>query len=65
MTVTWLGPLVVVGFLSGLTAAAVLLRLGRLRSPRSALAAASLPFVCAALPVVALVLLSVIAAYVP
>ena len=41
MMVTGLGPLVVVGFLAGLTLAAVLLRLGRLNSPLSALGAAS------------------------
>ncbi|PNU04092.1 hypothetical protein [Novosphingobium guangzhouense] len=59
MMVTGLGPLVVVGFLIGLTLAAVLLRLGRLRSPASAFAAAALPFGCAALPVIGLVMISV------
>ncbi|GLK42907.1 MULTISPECIES: hypothetical protein [Novosphingobium] len=63
MTVTGLGPLVVVGFLAGLTLAAVLLRLGRLNSPLSALGAAALPFGCAALPVLVLVAISVAAAY--
>lgn len=62
VTATWLGPLVVVGFLTGLTIAAVLLRLGRLRSPASALAASALPFVFAALPVLILVAFSVIVA---
>ena len=59
MTVTGLGPMVVIGFLTGLTVAAVLLRLGRLRSPARALAAAALPFGCAALPVAVLVALSI------
>jgi len=58
MWVIWFGPLVVVFFLAGLTLAAVLLRLGKLRSPRSALAAISLPFGCAALPMLALAVLS-------
>lgn len=62
MTLTAFGPLVVVGFLAGLTIAAVLLRLGKLRSPASALAAAALPFGCAALPVAILVAFSVIMA---
>ncbi|MEE4452287.1 hypothetical protein [Novosphingobium resinovorum] len=62
MTATFLGPLVVVGFLCGLTLASVLLRLGKLRTPMSALAAASLPFGCAALPVAVLVAFSVIMA---
>ncbi len=62
VTATWIGPLVVVGFLVGLTIAAVLLRLGRLRSPASALAASALPFVFAALPVLILVAFSVIVA---
>jgi hypothetical protein len=62
MTISWLGPLVVIGFLAGLTIAAVLLRLGRLRSPRRALGAAALPFGCAALPVAALVAVSLFVA---
>lgn len=62
MTISWLGPLVVIGFLAGLTIASVLLRLGRLRSPRRALAAAALPFGCAALPVAMLVVVSVFVA---
>lgn len=62
MWVSWLGPLVVVGFLAGLTIASVLLRMGKLRSPRSALAAAALPFGCAALPVGMLVMISVFVA---
>ncbi|EJL30058.1 hypothetical protein [Novosphingobium sp. AP12] len=61
MWVIWFGPVVVVFFLAGMTVAAVLLRLGKLRSPRSALAAASLPFGCAALPVLALAVLSLAA----
>lgn len=63
MMVTWIGPFVVVGFLIGLTVASVLLRLGKLRSPLSALGAAALPFGCAALPVAALVAFSVVVAY--
>lgn len=61
MWVIWFGPVVVVFFLVGMTISAVLLRLGRLRSRRSALAAAALPFICAALPVLALALLSLAA----
>lgn len=61
MWVIWFGPVVVVFFLAGMTIAAVLLRLGKLRSPRSALAAVALPFGCAALPVLGLALLSVAA----
>ncbi|MFC0205156.1 hypothetical protein [Novosphingobium soli] len=64
MSVTGLGPLVVSGFLLGLTLAAVLLRLGRLKTPRSALAAAALPFALATLPVVALAVLSLTASWV-
>ncbi len=58
MWVIWFGPVVVVCFLAGMTIAAVLLRLGKLRSPRSALGAVALPFGCAALPVLSLSLLS-------
>lgn len=58
MWVIWFGPVVVVFFLIGMTVAAVLLRLGKLRTPRSALAAVALPFGCGALPVLALALLS-------
>jgi hypothetical protein len=61
MWVIWFGPLVVVFFLVGMTIGAVLLRLGRLRSPRAALAAVALPFGFAALPVLALALLSLAA----
>lgn len=61
MWVIWFGPVVVVFFLVGMTISAVLLRLGRLRSRRSALAAVALPFFCAALPVLALALLSLAA----
>lgn len=61
MWVIWFGPVVVVFFLAGMTVAAVLLRLGKLRSPRSALAAVALPFGCATLPVLALALLSLAA----
>lgn len=63
MTVMSFGPLVVVFFLIGMTVAAVLLRLGKLRSPRSALAAAALPFGCAAFPVLALAFLSLAASF--
>jgi len=61
MWVIWFGPMVVVFFLAGMTIAAVLLRLGRLRSRSSAVAAMALPFGCAALPVLALALLSLAA----
>jgi hypothetical protein len=61
MWVIWFGPMVVVFFLVGMTIAAVLLRLSKLRSPRTALAAAALPFGCAALPVLALAVLSLAA----
>jgi hypothetical protein len=61
MWVIWFGPLVVVFFLAGMTIAAVLLRLGKLGSRRSAAAAIALPFGCGALPVLALALLSLAA----
>lgn len=61
MSVTEIGPLVVAGFMVGLMLAAVLLRLGKLRSPGSALSAAALPFGCAALPVLLLIAFSVLA----
>lgn len=61
MWVIWFGPMVVVCFLAGMTIAAVLLRLGKLRSPRSALAAVALPFGCGALPMLALALFSLAA----
>ncbi|WP_159981039.1 MULTISPECIES: hypothetical protein [unclassified Novosphingobium] len=61
MWVIWFGPMVVVCFLAGMTIAAVLLRLGKLQSPRSALAAVALPFGCGALPVLALALFSLAA----
>lgn len=63
MAVTGLGPIVALGFLAGLTTSAVLLRLGRLRSPRAALAAAALPFGCAMLPLAALIAASLAASW--
>jgi hypothetical protein len=61
MWVIWFGPVVVVFFLVGMTIAAVLLRLGKLATPRSAVAAIGLPFGCGALPVLALAVLSLAA----
>lgn len=62
MRVIWFGPLVVVFFLAGMTIAAVMLRLGKLHTPRRALAAMALPFGCAGFPVLALTVASLSAA---
>ncbi|HUD30016.1 MAG TPA: hypothetical protein VMQ93_14180 [Novosphingobium sp.] len=61
MWVIWFGPVVVVFFLVGMTISAVLLRLGRLRTARQGIVAVALPFVFAALPVLALAVLSLAA----
>lgn len=62
MWLMWLGPLVTVAFLVGLATSAVLVRLGRIRRPHHVVGALALPFGCAALPVVALAVVSVASA---
>ncbi len=59
MWVIWLGPAVTLAFLVGMAGAAVLVRLGRVRSPLTVAGALALPFGCAVLPLFALALASV------
>lgn len=57
MWLLWLGPLLALAFLAGLTTAAVLVRMGKVHGTRRVLAAAALPFGCVAVPLLGLSLL--------
>lgn len=58
MWLLWLGPLLVLAFLTGLTIAAVLVRMGKIHGTRRVLAAIALPFGCVAAPLFGLSLLA-------